>query len=126
LYQLPDAEFLATMEERYQPLPAVVRADRELLAHFLSILRADFTLFDTYQHRPGKPLSSPITAFGGEEDPQVSVDGLSRWSEQTLAAFRLRLFRGDHFYLRTRQADLLQALTEAIELPGSIGGGEKC
>src|SRR5205085_7159896 len=68
LYQLPDAEFLTAMQTRYQALPAVVLADREVLTHFLTILRADFTLFDTYQHRPGKPLSSPITVYGGEED----------------------------------------------------------
>ncbi len=115
LYQLPDAEFLAAMQQRYQALPAVVLADRELLTHFLSILRADFTLFDTYQHTPGEPLPAPISVFGGQQDREVQTDGLSGWSELTSSTFRLRLFPGDHFYLRTQQPALLQALTEELE-----------
>jgi medium-chain acyl-[acyl-carrier-protein] hydrolase len=114
LSQLPDAEFLTAMQERYQALPAVVLADREVLTHFLAILRADFTLFDAYQYRPGQPLPSPITVYGGEEDREVSAESLAGWSEQTTSAFRLRMFNGDHFYLKTRQAELLEAIIEAL------------
>jgi medium-chain acyl-[acyl-carrier-protein] hydrolase len=114
LYQLPDAEFLTVMQERYQALPAVVLADREVLTHFLTILRADFTLFDTYHYRPGNPLPSPITVFGGEQDREVNVEGLSGWNEQTISSFRLQLFSGDHFYLRNRQTELLQAVIEVV------------
>ncbi len=129
LYQLPDAEFLAAMQQRYQALPAVVLADRELLAHFLSILRADFTLFDTYQYAPGLPLPAPIAAFGGQDDREVHVEGLDRWREQTSSTFRLRLFPGDHFYPRTQQAGLLQAIVEELQTissPAARGFAEDC
>src|SRR5262249_61728197 len=94
LYQLGDDEFLTAVQARYQPLPAVVLRDPELLGLFLPALRADFTLFDTYAYRPGEPLACPVSAFGGLADAGVPADDLAAWREQTRGDFRQRLLPG--------------------------------
>ncbi len=110
LYQLDDVAFLEAVQRRYQPLPAVVLEDPQLLALFLPALRADFTLFDTYAYQPGESLDCPLTALGGDADPQVGPDDLAGWREQTRGPFRVGLFSGDHFYLRPQQGPLLRAV----------------
>ena len=114
LYQLPEGEFLAAMQTRYQALPAVVLADREMLALYLAVLRADFTLFDTYAYSPFEPLPCPISALGGEQDGEVSAESLSAWRERTKGAFNQRLFPGGHFYPKEQQTALLQVLTAEL------------
>jgi surfactin synthase thioesterase subunit len=115
--QLPDADFLNAMQTRYQALPAAVLEDRDMLALFLPVLRADFTLFDTYHYEPTAALPFPVTAYGGEQDREADARGLSAWRERTNSSFELRLFPGGHFYLKEQQTALLQAVTLKLISP---------
>ena len=111
---LVDADFLAAVQSRYQPLPVVILQDPELLKLFLPALRADFTLFDAYTGSPGEPLDCPLSAFGGDQDPQTPPSDLAGWQRQTRGPFRLRLFAGDHFFLKPQQGPLLRAIAEDL------------
>jgi medium-chain acyl-[acyl-carrier-protein] hydrolase len=113
LHRLPDAEFISELR-RYRGTPEVVLQSRELLDIFLPTLRADFALFETYRHEQGAPLSYTISAFGGRFDGEVGVYELEAWREHTSAAFRVRYFPGDHFFVHTAQAELLRAVSEEL------------
>ena len=80
----------------------------------LPLLRADFEISQTYVYEPEPPLDCPITAFGGLEDSQVTPEAISAWREQTTAAFDARLFPGDHFFLQTARAAILQVVAEEL------------
>jgi surfactin synthase thioesterase subunit len=115
LSQLPDADFLAAIQRRYQALPPAVVADAEMLQLFLPPLRADFTLFDTYAGSQSRQVSCPISAFGGEKDPEVSPEELSAWEQQTCSTFRARVFPGGHFYLRDQQSQVVTEIAATLD-----------
>src|ERR1700687_511398 len=68
---------------------------------FLRLLRADFTVNETYHAEPRAPLDIPVTAFAGREDPRVTPASMEQWKEHTSAAFRSQVFEGGHFFTQT-------------------------
>jgi medium-chain acyl-[acyl-carrier-protein] hydrolase len=110
------------MEEirrRYDGIPQVVFQIPELMQVFLPVLRADFTMNDTYTYVGGKPLECPISCFGGLEDSEVTEEGLLAWRVQTHSSFSLRMIPGNHFFIQSASAHLLQALSEDLTQIGS-------
>ncbi|HEY7419011.1 MAG TPA: thioesterase domain-containing protein, partial [Ktedonobacteraceae bacterium] len=80
----------------------------------LPLLRADFAVCEMYDYLPEPPLDCSISAFGGVEDSYLAYEDLAAWREQTSAPFTLRVFPGGHFFLRSSEEQLLQALREDI------------
>lgn len=94
--------------------PPEVLAHRELVELFTPMLLADFEMSETYGTEAPDPLDVPLTALGGTEDAEVSLARLEPWREQTTAAYDLRLYPGGHFFIHTEQADVLDAVGEAL------------
>jgi medium-chain acyl-[acyl-carrier-protein] hydrolase len=80
----------------------------------LPVLRADFGLADDYVCPAGDPLPCPITALTGAGDPETDAAELARWSEQTTAAFVLRTFPGDHFFLESARPLVAAAALQTL------------
>ena len=97
-YDLPDAEFVEHLRS-LKGTPAEVFDHPELLELMLPLLRADFSVVETYQYRPGQALGGPVTAFGGESDEEVCVEEIKAWGAQTTGRFDARIMPGDHFFL---------------------------
>ena len=112
-HALPKAEFLDTLR-RYNGTPEAVLQSAELMELLLPTLRADFALIETYRYPAQLPLNCPITAFGGLQDWKTSVDDLEAWHKHTDAAFSLRMFPGNHFFIHSAQTSLLQVLNATI------------
>lgn len=123
IHHLPDAELVEELR-RFNGTPEAVLQNAELMHLLLPILRADLTLHETYRYVPGEPLDCPISAFGGLEDEEVSHDDLAAWRDQTCGTFTLRMFPGDHFFLRSARTLLLQAVSQDLmQVLGQIAGG---
>jgi medium-chain acyl-[acyl-carrier-protein] hydrolase len=90
-----------------------------VLKLFLPALRADFTMFNACTPTAGEPLDGPLSAFGGEQDEEVAVEDLPAWERLTQGRFRLRLFPGGHFFHRTQQKQVLDAIV--ADLAGWLG-----
>jgi len=112
-HALPDAEFIEALRS-LNGTPQEVLDDPELRELIFPLLRADFAVNETYVYYPEPPLECPIDAFGGLQDKDVRVEDLKAWRQQTSAAFRLRMLPGDHFFLHTNEAMLLQALMQEL------------
>lgn len=110
IHGLPYAQFVQELR-RYRGTPEAVLANQELLELLVPVLRADFELFETYVYQPEAPLSCPISAFGGLSDVEVSQEDLAAWRRQTTGLFTFRMLAGNHFFIQSAQAQLLQALT---------------
>ncbi|MEU5034077.1 alpha/beta fold hydrolase [Streptomyces rubiginosohelvolus] len=96
-----DAELLADPDFRELVLPYVC---------------GDFRMFDAYVHRPGAPLTCPVTAVAGDADPQVGAWAAAAWAETTEGPFTHRTVPGDHFYLTPRPP--FRLVEEALSHPG--------
>ncbi len=114
IHRLPDPQFIEKIKE-FNGTPDSVWQDTKLMEQFLPVLRADFAILETYFYGNEAPLDCPITAFGGLEDGQVSETKLGAWNKQTKAEFNLQMFPGDHFFLHSREQELLQALSTQLE-----------
>jgi medium-chain acyl-[acyl-carrier-protein] hydrolase len=99
-HQLADAELINWMRD-LGGTPELLLEHPELLPIFLPILRADLTLHESYVYQPEPPLNLPITAFCGLGDSQASRAEMAAWREQSSAAYGLRLYPGDHFFLKS-------------------------
>jgi medium-chain acyl-[acyl-carrier-protein] hydrolase len=109
LHTLPREAFIAVLRARHALLDEVL-THQELLDLVLPALLADFTLLETAVYVTEPPLGCPITAFGGAADVQVSAAELAAWSAQTTATFTQRLLPGDHLFLHTNRAELLDEI----------------
>jgi len=113
IHQLPETAFLEALG-RLNGTPAEVLQNREAMELLLPLLRADFSVCETYTHRVDSPLRCPISAFGGLKDPELSKDELISWQEQTQGKFTLQMLPGDHFFLHHSQSQLSQAVSRNV------------
>jgi medium-chain acyl-[acyl-carrier-protein] hydrolase len=112
-YHLPEADFVESVR-RFNGTPDIVLQNAELMRLMLPVLRADMTISESYKYTPGEPLDCSISAFCGMQDSEASYDSMQAWREQTRGSFRIRLLPGDHFFLRSHQSLLLQAISQDI------------
>ncbi|UQA61132.1 thioesterase II family protein [Polyangium aurulentum] len=94
---------------RYGGTPQAVLESREMMDLFLPPLRADLSIFETYEYTPEEPLSVPITALGGRSDHTVKPDEIEAWGELTRGPFEALFFGGGHFYLFESSRPLFEA-----------------
>lgn len=109
---LPEPDFLRSLSE-LDGIPELIRQDREMMAFYSPILRADFTVYETY--RPAAPgvLSCPVTAFAGDRDPLAPAEDMNAW-QQVATGFRLRTLPGGHFFLRESEPLVVAAIADEI------------
>ncbi|HEX3883789.1 MAG TPA: alpha/beta fold hydrolase [Stellaceae bacterium] len=110
---LPDAEFVAEIAA-LGGTPVELLSDPELLETILPALRADFAIAERYRFAAGPKLTVPVAAMGGGADPWVSPAALGGWATHAGAGFRLRLFRGGHFYLVEERDAVIAELARMI------------
>lgn len=120
--QIPNRESLHTLSE-----PALIQKlleldgtrpevleNLELRQFLLPIMRADFSICESYVYTNQEPLDCPITTFGGLQDKRVSKESLEAWRKQTSNRFTLHMLPGNHFFLREMQQPMLQIITQTL------------
>jgi medium-chain acyl-[acyl-carrier-protein] hydrolase len=95
-------------------------ASAQVMELALPALRADLEVCETYTYESDLPLSCPISAYGGMQDQAARREYLEGWRHETSAAFKLRMFSGDHFFIQTAGTEFLRSLSG--ELTGLAAG----
>jgi medium-chain acyl-[acyl-carrier-protein] hydrolase len=113
IHQLPDIEFIEALR-CYNGTPKSILQNAELMSILIEILRADLKINETYIYTQTKPFNFPISAFGGLKDNLVNIQALQSWSDRTTNKFTLRMYPGDHFFLKEQQDRILQAIAEDL------------
>ncbi|PMB28391.1 putative thioesterase [Fischerella thermalis CCMEE 5319] len=113
IHALPETEFKEELR-RLNGTPASVLENTELMHLLTPILRADFAVLETYVYIQEPPLECSITAFGGLEDQEVSLQELEGWRSQTQNSFQLQMFSGDHFFIHSAQSLLIEDLARDL------------
>ena len=114
IYHLKDEAFKRELE-RFGGTPKKVLENKELLDFFLPMLRADFTLADTYCDNSMTVLHSPIVAFGGRQDNEAEEEAIKQWSHYTDNTFQYEIFEGDHFYLKEHEDMVIEQLKKHLK-----------
>jgi medium-chain acyl-[acyl-carrier-protein] hydrolase len=113
IHALPKPEFIIELLH-VNGTPHEAAENSELMQIMIPVLRADFGVYETYQHATEAPLDCKIYCFGGLWDPRVSRGELEGWRDQTSVALSLHMFPGDHFFLKATEPLLLQALSQDL------------
>src|SRR5207245_9018778 len=111
---LPEVEFVGRLRA-LNLTPEAVFQDPELLSLFLPVLRADFSIWETYKYSDGEPLNCSISAFGGLEDRKLKLEVLQQWQVHTRGQFTTRMLPGGHFFLHGSQGLLLRFIGEDLK-----------
>lgn len=106
-YHLLDDAGLVEVLKGYGATPPEIVAQEELMALLLPVIRADFSMVETYAYRPGPPLPVPITALAGREDDHRAPEQVDGWALETTAAFRTHWFDGGHFFLHPHRSEII-------------------
>ena len=115
IFNLPHDAFLSELK-KLKGTPVEVLENPELMEFFMDLLRADFELVETYEYHPGEPLSCPISVYSGLEDEHVPVESCYAWQEQTSASCKVRIMKGDHFFIRNPRPEFIEAFrTDVLE-----------
>jgi medium-chain acyl-[acyl-carrier-protein] hydrolase len=112
-YNLPHEEFMEELV-KLDGTPKEVIEHTELMEFMTPLLRADFQLVQTYEYLAGAPLQCPITAYGGLQDFGTPPDDLLLWKELSSSGFASHMLPGDHFFIRSSQAQLLRLLAREL------------
>lgn len=113
IYHLPDDEFKKALG-RFEGTPKEILENQELLNFFLPMLRADFTMDETYYDKELVALQSPIEAFGGHKDREADEEAMKEWGKYTARAFHCHMFEGGHFYMRNQEKAVLSEVRKCL------------
>jgi surfactin synthase thioesterase subunit len=110
LSTMTDADLVNEIE-KFQELPAIVKREPSFLNMTLQALRSDFSVMASF-HNPYRQQKLPVPSliFGGAEDPQVSLQGLSEWQSLVESKKNPLLLPGDHFYIFSQMPNVLSEL----------------
>ncbi len=114
--------FAQAIQKRYNGIPKIIQQDPDLMDIFLPILRADFSIFETYQYLQEPVLDIPISAYYGLQDHTITAQDVSAWQDQTHHPLSLQAFPGDHFFIQAQRLALLETLSQALEKQFAGGG----
>lgn len=115
LNQLPDAELLAALEQRYGGVPTAILQEEELLRLLLPTMRADLKAIESYAPRADRQVRCRITVYGGANDRRPYPTELPGWQRMSEHPTRVRVFDGDHFYLASQRDALLTDVAATID-----------
>jgi surfactin synthase thioesterase subunit len=111
---LGDRELVKEVSHRYGAIPAPILEDEEFLAAMLPVLRADIRMLEAYEIQTLRPVSCPITAFGGTRDQTVAAPHIDAWREQTTSSFTRIFLDEDHLFLQSARDQLTATIRETL------------
>lgn len=94
--------------------PLEILDNGELLRLALPSLRSDMVLFESYVLRDDTTLECPVFAFGGSDDRMADRNELEGWGAYTSAGCVVRVFDGDHFFVREYRGEIVRIIAEEI------------
>lgn len=109
IHTLPDKEFIKELMQ-YNGMPNEILDCEEILNLFLPIIRADFTVSETYCYTDVDILPVNITAISGCHDSTVLEADMKEWSRYTCKNFSHFSLEGDHFFIKSAQEKLLDII----------------
>lgn len=92
-----DRQLLAWMDT-HGLLPEHVRADPDLSAMALELMRADIRVRDTFHYVPGSVVQVPLQVLTGADDEVIEPDAEQSWAKLAQAGYEYRVLPGGHFF----------------------------
>jgi medium-chain acyl-[acyl-carrier-protein] hydrolase len=105
--RLSRSEFVAALRDQFGVTPALLE-NAALLDLILPTLYADYELVESYRYDDEPPLAMPISAFGGNRDPEATEEEVLAWRRHTTGPFSSSILEGDHMFVSSARQSLLR------------------
>ena len=110
----PEEELLRKIRD-FGGMPASILQDRTLLELLLPILRADLSVFESFQYDEEAPLPIEITAIAGEQDESAPVEEVEAWKAHTAKPFTFHKMRGGHFFVKENLGEIIECINSILK-----------
>ena len=87
-------------------------ANPHLRAVFLPALRSDYQAIETWRPAHLPPLAAPLDVLLARDDAEVSLEQARAWADLSGHLPDIRLFDGDHFYLKHQPRPVIDHLSQ--------------
>ncbi|OIN46455.1 thioesterase [Pseudomonas azotoformans] len=111
LHRQDDATLIADIL-RQDAEAAGLWANPQLRGLFLPTLRSDYQAIETWRPQHLHRLAAPVDVLLGTDDGEVSLDQACAWTDLTHHTPDIRLFAGDHFYLKQQPRPVIDHLLQ--------------
>jgi medium-chain acyl-[acyl-carrier-protein] hydrolase len=106
--------FAHAVQRRYNGIPKIIQQDPDLMEIFLPILKADFSVLETYEYVQEPAFDFGFSTYIGTQDTIVTLEDISAWQAQSNLPVSSQTFPGDHFFIQSQRLPLLQSLSQTL------------
>lgn len=118
MHLLPENEFIGELR-LLGGTPEELFADRNIMALFLPIIRADYQMLSTYLFQPPTPLINvAFTILNGKSD-DLYPEEISGWQAFSTQQCEYRFFDGGHFFIEQHYKEIGRYLSSVMLSAGS-------
>ena len=116
LHRQDDAALVADIL-RQDTNAAGLWANPQLRGLFLPTLRSDYQASETWRPKQLARLAAPLDVLLARDDAQVSLEQARAWADLSDHTPDIRLFDGDHFYLKHQPRPVIHHLLQRTTYP---------
>ena len=113
IHKLPQQEFIARLRE-YEFTPEEVLANEDFMEAFSPMLRADFSISETYHYIDTPKLESNATIFWGKHDKDVPFHDILQWKSVIEGHIDFVEFAEGHFFIHKQEQEFLKNINAII------------
>lgn len=115
IHQLDDNNFIKEIS-RFSVTPTKIIENIEIMKVFLPMLRADFSVDETYINNDIVKIDVPILGLMGTEDEELMLSELTKWQEYTNKNFSYSSISGGHMFINKNLEDVIIEIKKFIEI----------
>ncbi len=112
IHLLPDDQFLENVIA-YGGIPREVAAEKELMALFVPMMKADFKALAEYTYTPAERFDIPITVMIGT-DEDISREDAFAWQDLTRRVITVKEFSGGHFFMFDHAEEIARLISQTL------------
>ena len=112
-HHLEDSTFIKSIFSLGGLDPEITKSP-ELIAYLLPILRADFTLIETWKPSEVILSDTDILTISGEQDESASLKKMIGWNKYTSCQVDSITIQGNHFFIQQQRSELLILLKNKL------------
>jgi surfactin synthase thioesterase subunit len=105
-------EFLQEIKN-FGGMPDEILQNDELLDFFEPILRADFTVSESYRHKPVSPFDIPLTVITGSEE-DMEIEEIRTWQQEAKNPVDFKVLSGGHFFINQHVESIVYIIARKL------------
>lgn len=106
LHNLSEEDFIMSLH-RYHGTPIEVLENEDIMSAFLPMLKADFSIEETFLTSKEEKMNCPLFVLAAEKDEIVSIEEALQWETLAKHDYEFVKFQGDHFFIKSEQRKLI-------------------